>query len=549
MFREYNSVYSSSSFSSLSEDDGKSFQDYHSSKPPILPIGQSLKTLHLPPSIDSIDNLSSGLWNWIHSQDFISQESANDLTTLQGSGTKVIFNSEKVVNGKLIKNKHVIMDNQENASLFEIVGKNVKARNSYKSPLPRPLPPKRKSNLDSLQSIRGSDATFYRSMLGSKSSSVLSGSLLSIATRDEPYFNSSVFLQAVALQGKFSSKLTAIYCVVEVGKRKYCTDPIKIEKNSTVVDIREGFIFDVPSANFTAVIKVYGIYQPQKSVFSTLTKSFGRRTPLAIRRSNETLTNSMDFNQMQNPFVGTEIYLGEVSFQLTNIKFSKLTGVYPLVVSSSSSITSNHSTSSKILKNLKNIKPNNKVSKSPSIVVQMGIYNEGQATIDPPKVPSDIKNINLEYGNYISFLINSNQKSIWRRYWAQILNNYLYIYNEEYKNKKSPISRLNLGYIKSIGKTDPDQVYVNNGITFEFEKDYLSSETGEELINNAKSIPLQFEFINGNEILVEDTVQYNESWSNWNLSTINDEFKIYCYADSKNEVAEWIEAVNRAKDI
>ncbi|OUM57746.1 hypothetical protein PIROE2DRAFT_64829, partial [Piromyces sp. E2] len=162
---------------------------------------------------------------------------------------------------------------------------------------------------------------------------------------------------------------------------------------------------------------------------------------------------------------------------------------------------------------------------------------------------SDIKNISLEYKNYISFLINSNKKLIWRRYWARILNNYMYIYDSEYKNKKSPLSRLNLGYVKAIGRTDPEQIYVNNGITIEFQSNYVSSETGEELIQNAKTIPLQFEFINGNEILVEDLVKNNETWSSWNLSTFSDDFRIYCYVDSKNEVTEWIDSINMAKDI
>ncbi|ORX44177.1 hypothetical protein BCR36DRAFT_373474 [Piromyces finnis] len=213
MIREFNSVCSTSSFSSLSintEEDEKANQDFRSSRPQILPIGQSLKTLHLPPSIDSIDNLPSGLWNWIHSQDFISQESASDLTTFQGSGTKVIFNSEKVVNGKVIKNKQIILDNNENASLFEVVGKNVKSRNNnYKCPLPRPLTPKRKSNLDSFQSLRGSDATVYRSTLGSNSSSLLlSNSLLSVATKsDEPKFTSSLYLQGMILHLHIKNKI------------------------------------------------------------------------------------------------------------------------------------------------------------------------------------------------------------------------------------------------------------------------------------------------------------------------------------------------------
>lgn len=106
-----------------------------------------------------------------------------------------------------------------------------------------------------------------------------------------------------------------------------------------------------------------------------------------------------------------------------------------------------------------------------------------------------------------------------------------------------------MGYVKAIGRTDPEQIYVNNGITIEFQSNYLSTETGEELLQNAKTIPLQFEFINGNEILVEDLVKNNESWSNWNLSSISEDFRIYCYVDSKNEVVEWIDAISRAKEI
>ncbi|ORX83162.1 hypothetical protein BCR32DRAFT_267133 [Anaeromyces robustus] len=554
--RDYSSLASVSSFSSLSvsdveEENRTNVNNFDSTKPPILPVGQSLKTLYLPPSIDSIDNLSSGLWNWIHTQDFISQESANDLTAFQGSGTKVIFNSEKMINGKIIKNKHAVMDNHENASLFEIVGKNVKTKNnSYKCPLPRPLPPKKKSNLDSLQTLRGSESSISKSIpnLSSESSSLLYNSVSSIATRvDESSTNSSVYIQVVELQGKLSSKLSSIYCVVEVGKRKYRSDPIKVEKNSTSIPIREGFLFDVPSANFTAVVKVYGIHQPHgKSVFSTLTRPFNRRIS-TIRRSNFTLNNSIEFNNQmsqENIWEGTEIYLGEISFQLTNIKFSKLTGTYPLLISSSSSISSVSSSSSKLfLKNRKN------VHKVPKMVIQMGIYNEEQSNVDSPKIPSDIKNISLEYNNFISILINSNQKSIWRRYWAQILNNFIYIYDSEYKNKKEPISRLNLGFIKEIGRTDPEQIYVNNGITIEFRDEYLSNETGEELIQNAKTIPLQFEYINGDEILVEDLVNNKESWSKWNLSSMSEDCRLYAYVDSKSEVTEWIDFINKAREI
>jgi len=552
MIRDFNSVSSVSTYSSLSmdiENEGKTNlpPNFSNTKPPILPVGRSLKTLHLPPSIENIDNLPCGLWNWIHTQDFISQESASDLSTFQGSGTKVIFNNEKLVNGKLVQSKHVIMDNFENASLFEVVGKNVKTKSSYKCPLPRPLQAKRRSYFDSSQSFRGSELSISRSIPNcySKSSSFLN-SLSSVATKvDEPATSSSLYIQAVELQGKFSSKISALFCVVEVGKRKYRTDPIKVDKNSTSYEIREGFLFDVPSANFTAKVKVYGIHPIQnKSVFSTL---FNRRAS-TIRKSNETLTNSMEFNHVskENLFEGTEIYLGEVSFQLTNIKFSKLTGTYPLLVSSSSSIASNSSSKLKTSKFLKKSKNNH--NNIPKMVIQMGIYNEEQSKIEPPKIPSDIKNICLQYENYISFLINSNQKYIWRRYWAQILNNYMYIYDPEYKNKKSPITRLNLGFIKTIGKTDPEHIYVNNGITIEFQNNYLSAETGEEL-QNAKTIPLQFEYINGNEILVEDLAKNNESWCNWNLSSLSEDYRVYCYVDSKSDVIEWIEFINKSREI
>ncbi|ORY08620.1 hypothetical protein LY90DRAFT_678190 [Neocallimastix californiae] len=559
MINDYNtnSVSSVSSYSSLSMDIEERkvniSSNFNSTKPPILPVGRSLKTLHLPPSIENIDNLPCGLWNWIHSQDFISQESASDLTTFQGSGTKVIFNNEKIVNGKLVQSKHVIMDNHENASLFEVVGKNVKNKNSSKCPLPRPLPPKKKSYLNSSQSLRGSDLSISRSMQNyySKSSSIILNSLSSVTTKvDEPTTNSSLYIQAVELQGKFSSKISSIFCIVEVGKRKYKTEPVKVEKNSTSVEIREGFLFDVPSANFTANIKVYGIHPTHsKSVFSTLFKrgsSLLKNSSLkiaTIRKSNETLTNSMEFNQIpkEKALEGTEVYLGEVSFQLTNIKFSKLTGTYPLLVSSSStsSLNTKSLTSLKASKILKNSKKNtNKNANNiPNIVIQMGIYNEEQVKIEPPKIPSDVKNISLQYENFISFLINSNQKMIWRRYWAQILNSYIYIYDSEYRNKKNPITRLNLSFIKAIGKTDPEQNYIYN------------AETGEELIQNIKIVPLQFDYIDGNEILIEDLVKNNESWSNWNLNSLNDGFKIYCYADSKKDVLEWIEYINKAREI
>jgi len=253
----------------------------------------------------------------------------------------------------------------------------------------------------------------------------------------------------------------------------------------------------------------------------------------------------MEFNQTTDSNGGTEIYLGEVSFQLTNIKFSKLTGSYPLLISSSSSIASNNTSSSKFLKNRKKNDPN----KVPRIVIQMGIYNEEPTKIDAQKIPSDVKNISLEYENYISFLINSNRKLIWRRYWAQILNNYLYVYDAEYKNKKEPISRLNLGYVRDIGKTDPEQIYVNNGITVEFQPNYISKETGEELLQHVKTIPLQFIFVNGNEILVEDLENKNEAWSNWNLSAFTEDCRLYCFVDDRKEVVEWIECINKARGV
>jgi len=105
-----------------------------------------------------------------------------------------------------------------------------------------------------------------------------------------------------------------------------------------------------------------------------------------------------------------------------------------------------------------------------------------------------------------------------------------------------------LGYIKIIGKTDPEQICVNNGITIEFQNNYISKETGEELLNG-KTTPLQFIFVDGNEILVEDLEKKNETWSNWNLSSFSEDYRVYCYVDSKVEVTEWIEYINKAKGI
>jgi len=117
------------------------------------------------------------------------------------------------------------------------------------------------------------------------------------------------------------------------------------------------------------------------------------------------------------------------------------------------------------------------------------------------------------------------------------------------KQRKDPITRLNLSFIKSIKKTDPEQIYVNNCITMEFQSNYLSTETGEELIENIKTIPLQFEHIDGNDILIRDLVRSNESWSNWNLNSLNEGFRIYCYTDSKNDVIEWVKHIKKAKEI
>jgi len=143
------------------------------------------------------------------------------------------------------------------------------------------------------------------------------------------------------------------------------------------------FTSDVPATNFTALVKVYGIHQVGKSVFSTLTKSFNRKSSY-LRRSNDTLTNSIEFNRTTpSQFEGVEIYLGEISFQLTNVKFSKLTGTYPLLMSSSSSIASNTSSS---FKHLRSHKSNN-TNKVPKMVIQMGIYTEEPPKIDSPKVP------------------------------------------------------------------------------------------------------------------------------------------------------------------
>ncbi|ORY21727.1 hypothetical protein LY90DRAFT_515949 [Neocallimastix californiae] len=95
---------------------------------------------------------------------------------------------------------------------------------------------------------------------------------------------------------------------------------------------------DVPSTNFKVIIKVYGIKLLQsKSIFSTIFNN--NKKSIIISRSNDTLFNSMtDLKSMsrENLSESVEVYLGEVSFQLTNIKFLRLSGVYPLSISSSS---------------------------------------------------------------------------------------------------------------------------------------------------------------------------------------------------------------------
>jgi len=546
MISDYNSMRPNSSISSLSMEERrtKSSFNFTSARSFIFSERYSLKALHLPPSIENIDDLPNGLWNWIHTQDSVSQESSSNI---HRNRTKIIFNNEKLVNGKLIQSKYVMTDNSNNTS--EDVKKKTKNRKTYKCPLPRPLPPRKNSFLERSQSLR--DLPFPRSIsnLYSKSSLLSLNSLSSVSTKiDEPFTNSSLYIQAVELQGKFSSKVSAIFCEVEVGKRKYRTDPVKLEKNTTLVQIREGFLFDVPSTNFKAIIKVYGIQSPQsKSIFSTLFNN--NKKSIIISRSYDSLFNSMtDLKSMfrENLSESIEVYLGEVSFQLTNIKLLQLSGVYPLSISSSS-INLNSISSLKASKILKSFKSNS--NKVPKMVIQMGIFNDELSKIELQKIPSNISNINLQYENFISFLINSNQRMIWRRYWVQILNNYMYIYDSEYKNRKDPITRLNLSFIKSIKKTDPEQIYVNNCITIEFQSNYLSSETGEELIENMKTIPLQFEHIDGNEILIRDLVKSNESWSNWNLNSLNEGFRIYCYADSKNDVVEWVKNIKKAKEI
>ncbi|ORY21728.1 hypothetical protein LY90DRAFT_515950 [Neocallimastix californiae] len=150
MISDYNSMRSNSSFSSLSLEERRirSSFNFTSARSFIFSERYSLKALHLPPSIENIDNLPNGLWNWIHSQDSVSQESLN---STKRNGTKIIFNNEKLVNGKLVQ---------------------------------RP------------------DLSFPRSIsnLYSKSSLLSLNSLSSVSTKiDEPFTNSSLYIQGFYL--------------------------------------------------------------------------------------------------------------------------------------------------------------------------------------------------------------------------------------------------------------------------------------------------------------------------------------------------------------
>jgi len=136
MISDYNSMRSNSSFSSLSLEERRirSSFNFTSARSFIFSERYSLKALHLPPSIENIDNLPNGLWNWIHSQDSVSQESLN---STKRNGTKIIFNNEKLVNGKLVQSKNIMTDNSNNTS--EDIKKKTNNKKTYKCPLPRPL--------------------------------------------------------------------------------------------------------------------------------------------------------------------------------------------------------------------------------------------------------------------------------------------------------------------------------------------------------------------------------------------------------------------------
>ena len=105
----------------------------------------------------------------------------------------------------------------------------------------------------------------------------------------------------------------------------------------------------------------------------------------------------------ENLSESVEVYLGEVSFQLTNIKFLRLSGVYPLSISSSS-INLNTISSLKASKILKSIKNNS--NKIPKMVIQMGIFNDESSKIELQKIP-----------------VNNNII-----FWIKYINIYIYIY-------------------------------------------------------------------------------------------------------------------------
>jgi len=68
----------------------------YSSSSSLFPTRPTLRTLHLPPSFTSTDQIHSGLWNWIHSCDFVDQEVANDIPNPIETNAKIILSDPKV---------------------------------------------------------------------------------------------------------------------------------------------------------------------------------------------------------------------------------------------------------------------------------------------------------------------------------------------------------------------------------------------------------------------------------------------------------------------
>ncbi len=60
---------------------------------------------------------------------------------------------------------------------------------------------------------------------------------------------------------------------------------------------------------------------------------------------------------------------------------------------------------------------------------------------------------------------------------------------------------------------------------------------------------MQFIYVNGSEILVEDLESKNDSWFKWNLSAFSEDSRLYCYVDDKVEVKDWIEHIIKAKEL